>query len=55
MALGSRDFVDQVFKRSRDRFGEKRTSGARPMRGIEWKAKQQRIYSMRQLRKRVLE
>ena len=55
MTVGSRDFVNQVFKRSRDRFGEKRTSGARPMRGVKWKAKQQRIYSMRQLKERVLE
>jgi len=55
MTVGSRDFVDQVFKHSRDRFGEKRTSGARPMRGVGWKAKQKRIYSMRQLKERVLE
>ena len=55
MAVGRREFVDQVFKRSRSRFGEKRKSGARPMRGIGWKAKHQRIYSIRQLINNPLE
>jgi REP element-mobilizing transposase RayT len=55
MAVGRREFVDQVFERSRSRFGEKRTSGARPMRGIAWKTKHQRIYSIRQLINNPLE
>ena len=35
--LGSRAFVDGFFERERSRFGEKRESGARTMRGGEWK------------------
>ena len=31
--LGSRGFVDGIFEQCRDRFGPKRTSGARRMRG----------------------
>ena len=31
--IGSREFVDSVFGAYRDRFGAKRTSGARRMRG----------------------
>ena len=31
--IGSRAFVDGVFRACRDRFGEKRTSGARKLRG----------------------
>ncbi len=33
--LGSREFINQVFERHRDRFGPRRTSGARPVRGVE--------------------
>jgi len=55
MTVGSRSFVDLVFERSRDRFGEKRKSGARPMRGVGWKQPQKQIYSMRQLTKTPLE
>lgn len=36
LILGSRTYVDDVFHRYRDRFGAKRTSGARPMREIAW-------------------
>lgn len=36
VALGSRDFVDSVFREHRDYFGAKRTTGARPMRRAEW-------------------
>ena len=32
--LGSREWVDQVFQRHRDRFGPQRTTGARPLRGL---------------------
>jgi putative transposase len=31
--IGSRDFVDEVFRRSRERFGPKRRDGARKLRG----------------------
>jgi hypothetical protein len=31
--IGSRGFVDEVFRLCRDRFGEKRKDGARKMRG----------------------
>ncbi len=34
--MGSRKFVDEVFEQNRARFGPKRESGARPMRGAEW-------------------
>lgn len=34
MVLGSELFVEEVFERNRSRFGEKRKSGARPIRGM---------------------
>ena len=34
--LGSKAFVDGFFERERSRFGPKRTSGARKMRGGDW-------------------
>lgn len=37
VTMGSRVLVDQVFKQARDRFGEKRTTGARPMLRVGWK------------------
>ena len=54
MTVGSREFVDDLFKSSRERFSENRKTGARPMRGVGWKKKQSRLYSMRQLRKNSL-
>jgi len=51
MTVGSREFVDDLFKSARERFSEKRKTGARPMRGVGWKKKQSSLYSMRQLRK----
>ena len=36
VALGSRDFVESVFKKNRKSFGRKRKSGARKMRSGEW-------------------
>ena len=36
VALGSRDFVDGVFRKYRKSFGEKRKSGARAMRWGDW-------------------
>mgnify|MGYP001085909216 CR=1 FL=1 len=54
MTFGSRGFVEKVFMGSRDRFGEKRKTGARPLRGVGWQKKQTRLYSMRQLGKDFL-
>jgi len=54
MTVGSREFVDELFKFSRERFSENRKTGARPMRGVGWKKKESRLYSMRQLRKDIL-
>jgi len=54
MVFGSRDFVNKVFKGSRGHFSEKRTSGARPIRGVGWKEKSDRLYSMRALKKEIL-
>lgn len=36
VAIGSRDYVDGVFEKYRDQFGEKRKTGARKMRGGGW-------------------
>lgn len=55
MTVGNREFVDALFKSARVRFSEKRQTGARPMRGIGWKKKELRLFSMRQLRKNSLE
>jgi putative transposase len=54
MVVGRRDFLDRVFGEARGLFHEKRKSGARPMRGVGWKKKESRLYSMRRLRKDVL-
>ena len=35
LALGTREFVNGVFARERNRFGPKRTSGARPLRYLD--------------------
>jgi len=51
MTVGSRKFVDELFQSARERFSEKRKTGARPMRGVGWQSKETRLYSMRQLRK----
>ena len=54
MTFGSRGFVEKVFKGSRERFGQKRKTGVRPLRGVGWQKKQTRLYSMRQLMKDCL-
>jgi len=54
MTVGSREFVDELFESARERFSKKRKTGARPMRGVGWKKKDHRLYSMRQLRKNSL-
>jgi hypothetical protein len=52
MVFGTKDFLNDLFKETKERFGEKRESGARPMREIDWKEKEGvRLYSMRALRK----
>jgi putative transposase len=50
--IGSRIFVDEAFARSRHRFGPKRSSGARRMRG-EASAAGTILFSMRDLRKGI--
>ena len=55
MTVGSKKFVDGVFTDARERFGKKRNSGARTIKGVGWKKKQTRLYSMRQLQKAALE
>ncbi len=47
--LGTRGYVEEVFRAYRDRFGEKRKSGARRMRGVEAE-----LYTLRELKVRVL-
>jgi REP element-mobilizing transposase RayT len=50
--IGSRIFVDEAFAKSRTRFGPKRNSGARKMRG-DASAAGTLLYSMRDLRKGI--
>jgi hypothetical protein len=50
--IGSRIFVDEAFAHSRSRFGPKRNSGARKMRGNATAAGT-RLWSMRDLRKGI--
>ncbi len=47
--IGSADFVDRVFNEHRERFGVKRKSGARRMRGANWNG----LSSLRDLRDNV--
>jgi hypothetical protein len=46
--LGSRECVERIFTALRDRFGPKRTDGARRMVGLD-----RELYGIRDLRKRV--
>ena len=50
--IGSRGFVDEVFRACRERFGEKRTSGARKLRG-SGAAAAGRLWSVRDLKKGI--
>jgi len=34
LVLGSKEFVEEVFARHREKFGPRRRSGARPIRGV---------------------
>lgn len=45
--IGSRSFVNDIFKSTRERFGEKRKTGARLMKGL---AKEDKLYALRDLR-----
>jgi len=47
--LGSREFINSLFERHRERFGPRRTSGARPVRGLDGDS----LASLRALRVRV--
>ena len=49
--IGSRAFVDEVFARCRDRFGERRKDGARKLRG-SGAAAAGRLWSVRDLRQK---
>ena len=49
--LGSREFVDGVFRACRERFGPRRTSGARKLRGSA--AAAGALWSVRDLRRRI--
>ena len=55
MVFGTRGFVDHVFLKAKERFGEKRKSGARPMKEVGWKQKADHLYTMRALKKEVVE
>lgn len=50
--IGSKGFVDEVFAGARERFSERRTNGARPMRGSA-KAAAGMLWSARDLRVRI--
>ena len=54
IAVGSRVFLEDIFGKTKGRFGEKRKSGARPIPEVGWKDKDTRLYSMCQLRKDVV-
>jgi len=54
VAIGSRGFIDMFFQEKRDRFGSKRTSGARPIRGANGGiARREGIYCIRDLQKHL--
>lgn len=50
VALGTRSFVNAVFAARREHFGPKRTTGARPMRGLDADG----LCTMRDLRVRAV-
>jgi len=55
VAVGSREFVDGLFEKSRELFGPKRKTGARIIREVGWREKQSRLYTFRQLKKDAVE
>ena len=54
-AIGSKDFIEEVFQGSRSYFHPERKSGARSLRGLETVAKPERLYNLRQLGKDALQ
>ncbi len=50
MVLGSQEFVDEFFAAQRDGFGDRRSSGGRRMRGVEWGV----LRTLRDLREDVI-
>jgi putative transposase len=52
--IGSRQFVDEFFERSRERFGPRRKSGARRMRGTAGEAAGKELWAVRDLREGVV-
>ena len=53
LVLGTREFVDGVFRENRERFGKKRQSGARPMRGVASGSGEPELCVVRDLRRAV--
>ena len=51
VALGSKKFVEDTFKDSKNHFHPQRKNGSRSLRGLELKPKKERLYNMRQLGK----
>ena len=52
-ALGSKEFVEEVFEGARELFSPNRKDGARTLKGMETLPKPERIYNLRQLQKDV--
>ncbi len=50
VVLGTREYVEEVFKRHRNHFGAKRKCGAQPMAGAEWGG----LHTVRRLRRAVI-
>ena len=53
VVLGTRAFVEGIFQEHRERFGEKRGSGARPIRGVESRQGEPELCVIRDLRRAV--
>ena len=53
-AIGSKDFIEEIFQESRSYFHPERKSGARSLRGMETVPKPERLYNLRQLGKDAL-
>ncbi|MCP5537634.1 MAG: transposase [Akkermansiaceae bacterium] len=54
VTFGSKSFVNEAFAQAREWFSGTRKDGARPIRGVGWRKKETRLYSMRSLRKDAL-
>ena len=52
-AIGTRDFIEEIFSSSRSWFSKDRKTGARPLRGLEVAKRPSRLYNLRQLQKGV--